>query len=109
MIDTHLRYLMLYQTFDKIINEVSSHDKSLSVDKSSYFAKTRLNIGSVLDLELSMQFFAQEPDKDDTYASNAELIKPQIFKLLLQSIIENTNSDSVMKNLGFLLANKYLD
>ena len=111
MIDKHLRYLMLYHTFDKIINEVSSLDKSLTVDKSSYSAKTRLNIGSVLDLELSMQFFAQKPDQDDSNDSNnnTELIKPQIFKQLLQSIIENTNSATVMKNLGFLLANKYLD
>ena len=59
IIDTHLRYLMLYHAFDKICNEVTENDRSLSVDKGTYQVKSRISVGSILDVELRLQFFAE--------------------------------------------------
>ena len=58
-IDTHLRYLMLYHAFDKICNEVTENDRSLSIDKGAYQVKSRIFVGSILEVEIKMQFFAE--------------------------------------------------
>ena len=115
-IDTHLRYLMLYHAFDKICSEVTENDRSLSVDKGAYQVKSRILVGSILDVEIGLQFFAEnqfgEVDQSDSSVANdhgVELIKPRVFKQLLLSVIENANSDTIMRNLGFLLTNKFLE
>ena len=41
--------------------------------------------------------------------NQAELIKPRVFKQILLSVIENANSDTIMRNMGFLLTNKFLE
>ena len=52
LIDTHLRYLLLFHAYEKICNEVAEDDRSLSVDRSTYTAKSKVILGSILDIEL---------------------------------------------------------
>lgn len=62
LIDTHLRYLMLFEAFEKIASEVAMFsDSKLTVDRSNYSAKSRVNIGSVLEVDIGLQFFAADP------------------------------------------------
>jgi len=78
------------------------------MDYANKCARIQVNVGSLLDLSLSLTFFAKEED-DQNPAQQSQLIRPSIFKQLLQSVVENTYSASIMKNLGFLLASKFLN
>ena len=78
---------MLYTTFEKIRNEGQEANSGLNIDKNQHMAHYRLNIGNILEIELSLQFFAPAndfgaPDDADMHSS-PQLIKPEIFKQLL--------------------------
>ena len=61
LIDTHLRYLMLYHAFEKICSEVAENEnRTMSVERGDYTARTRVILGSILDIELELRFFAKE-------------------------------------------------
>ena len=60
---------MLYEAYEKIASEVGSmQDKSISIDRGTLSTRSRVNIGSILELDLSLHFFAdnkKESDKKD--------------------------------------------
>ena len=70
---------MLYTTFEKIRSEGADGRSGLNIDKNKHIAHYRLNIGSILEIELSLQFFAPNNDAE-MQDNNLQLIKPEIFK-----------------------------
>ena len=103
MIERHLRYLMLYQAFGSIKTEAAANS-DVEVDKRAWQSSIRVNVGSIVAVELGLEFFAP----GERPVEGPVLMRPEIFKQILQSLMENTYSASVMNNLGFLLVNKFM-
>lgn len=62
MIETHLRYLMLYETYNSIKKEAKAAGSSsrITVDKSDHSAQIRVNLGSILTVRVGLKFFAPQ-------------------------------------------------
>lgn len=108
VIERHLRYLMLYQTFDKIKKESTEQIKEmLQIDARQKTAQLNLDVGNIINLSIVLTFFSSESELVQPSESHS-LVKPSFFKQMFQLVVENTFSPSIMKNLGFLLAQKTL-
>ena len=56
MIETHLRYLMLWQTLEKIKNEAESNH---TINTHGDSASTCIYLGGILEIKLDLDFFAK--------------------------------------------------
>lgn len=76
MIDRHLRYLMLYSTFEKIKNE-AAHNSSVQIDSGKNQATLWFNIGSILEIEMQLTFFKSHDLAENPLASSdTSMLKP---------------------------------
>ena len=52
---------MLYDAFEKICNESDENDNhNMTVDRGNFIANSRVVLGSILEIELVLRFFADE-------------------------------------------------
>ena len=52
---------MLYHAFEKICSEVAENEnRTMTVERGDYTARTRVILGSILDIELELRFFAED-------------------------------------------------
>ena len=52
---------MLYHAFEKICSEEAENDnRTMKVDRGNFTARTKVILGSILDIELELRFFAEE-------------------------------------------------
>ena len=111
---------MLYQTFCKIKIEAESTaltNQPVQVDESIFEVRSQTNVGSLVNLQLKINFFAEvkpkRMDLDGSFENSkdpaqADIIDPSIFKRLFLSVAENTFSDRIIRNLSFLIMTKLL-
>ena len=92
-------------------------NQSIEVNESTFEVQSQSNIGSIIDLQLSLHFFTDRDGHNEIMDRSAfepnldkeeEIISPHIFKQLFQAIAENTYTENVMRNLNFLLLTKLM-
>lgn len=105
---------MLYSTFCKLKIEAENEQDALAskqpglvIDEDQFKATSYLTVGNLLSLQLEFKFFAAKTDDSIDFDSKHSL-RPSFFKKLFLNVVEKSYTAHIMRNINFLLVQKYL-